>query len=133
MGIECGCGLGTSLTCPECGGKVVLVNSQATCLECGATLPPSVYSSVHDEAHHHGRIGHPHEEKAGLDDLTKLRVLLPHWIEHNNEHAESFRHWAARVQEMGRAEIAQQIEEAVERIAVCNQALDAALKSLEAM
>ena len=30
------------------------------------------------------------------DDVKKLRVLLPHWIEHNGEHAIGFRDWAER-------------------------------------
>ena len=32
-----------------------------------------------------------------MDDADKLRMLLPHWIEHNGEHAEEFRAWAERV------------------------------------
>jgi hypothetical protein len=31
------------------------------------------------------------------NDAEKLRILLPHWIEHNYEHAEEFREWATRV------------------------------------
>ncbi|HUT14666.1 MAG TPA: hypothetical protein VMY98_00280 [Anaerolineae bacterium] len=31
-----------------------------------------------------------------MNDRDKLRVLLPHWIEHNKEHADEFRHWAER-------------------------------------
>jgi hypothetical protein len=31
-----------------------------------------------------------------VTDLEKLRVLLPHWIEHNAEHAAEFRQWAER-------------------------------------
>lgn len=34
-------------------------------------------------------------------DVDKLRVLLPHWIEHNAEHAAEFRLWAARAGEAG--------------------------------
>jgi len=29
-----------------------------------------------------------------MNELDKLRVLIPHWIEHNREHAEEFRRWA---------------------------------------
>jgi len=65
------------------------------------------------------------------DNLAKLRILLPHWIEHNGEHAERFREWAEKAREMGLEEVAQQIEEAVERMGACNQALSAALKVLE--
>ena len=29
-------------------------------------------------------------------DLEKLRVLIPHWIKHNFEHANEFRTWASK-------------------------------------
>ena len=29
-----------------------------------------------------------------MEEQKKLRVLLPHWIEHNGEHAGDFRKWA---------------------------------------
>jgi nickel/cobalt exporter len=32
-----------------------------------------------------------------MSDVEKLGMLLPHWIEHNGEHAEEFRAWAERV------------------------------------
>ncbi len=31
-----------------------------------------------------------------MKEMDKLRVLLPHWIEHNGEHADTFREWADR-------------------------------------
>ena len=31
-----------------------------------------------------------------MDEIQKLRVLLPHWIEHNGEHAQEFREYAER-------------------------------------
>lgn len=31
-----------------------------------------------------------------MEDAEKLRVLLPHWIEHNGEHAGEFREWAQK-------------------------------------
>lgn len=30
-------------------------------------------------------------------DSEKLRLLIPHWIEHNFEHANEFRTWASKV------------------------------------
>ena len=87
----------------------------------------------HHHHHHHEHAEHAHEEeaKAESDDLTKLRILLPHWIEHNEEHAASFQRWVAGARELGREETARRIEEAVERMAACNQALTAALEALE--
>jgi len=31
-----------------------------------------------------------------MSEVDKLRVLLPHWIEHNGEHAGEFEAWAGR-------------------------------------
>jgi hypothetical protein len=31
-----------------------------------------------------------------MDETQKLRMLLPHWIEHNGEHAAEFRAYAER-------------------------------------
>ena len=53
-----------------------------------------------------------------LTDLEKLRTLLPHWIEHNAEHAGEFRTWAER----GR--------EAAQYLELANQALQKALGKL---
>jgi len=71
-----------------------------------------------------------HDQTAS-DDLAKLRILLPHLIEHNDEHAASFREWAERARELGLEAVAKQREVAVERMAACGQALTAALKAME--
>jgi hypothetical protein len=88
-----------------------------------------------EEHHHHDyeHTGHTYEEEKGAtpDDLTKLRILLPHWIEHNGEHAESFQEWAGKAREMELEETARRIEEAVEGMKASNEALSAALKALE--
>ena len=31
-----------------------------------------------------------------MNELKKLRVLIPHWIEHNNEHAKEYHDWAKK-------------------------------------
>ncbi len=88
-----------------------------------------------EEHHHHDyeHTGHTHEEEKGAtpDDLAKLRILLPHWIEHNDEHAESFRKWAGKARGIGLEAAARWIEEAVMHMATCNEALAEALKALE--
>jgi len=58
-------------------------------------------------------------------DLEKLRVLLPHWIEHNVEHAGEFRTWAERGGKAG-----EQILEAAQYLELANQALGKALETL---
>jgi hypothetical protein len=58
-------------------------------------------------------------------DLEKLRVLVPHWIEHNAGHAAEFRAWAARAGGAG-----EDILAAAVQMESANEALQAALEKL---
>ncbi len=60
-----------------------------------------------------------------MNDIEKLRVLLPHWIEHNSEHASEFREWAGRA---GAAEA--HIEAAAELMEEANARLADALEEV---
>jgi hypothetical protein len=40
-----------------------------------------------------------------MNNLEKLRVLLPHWIEHQAEHTTELRDWANRLQDAGKPEL----------------------------
>lgn len=63
-------------------------------------------------------------------ELEKLRLLLPYWVEHNEEHAADFRKWAGKVRQMGKEEAAQDIQAASEALAKANGALAAAMEKL---
>ncbi len=60
-----------------------------------------------------------------MNELEKLRVLIPHWIEHNAEHGDEFRTWAEKggVAKTDLLEASRQME-------LVNQALQAALEKL---
>jgi hypothetical protein len=60
-----------------------------------------------------------------MDDRDKLRVLIPHWIEHNDEHAAEFERWATAVES-----VSPEIRAAAEAITNANEALTAALEKL---
>lgn len=60
-----------------------------------------------------------------MNEKEKLRVLIPHWIEHNYEHAAEFRRWADQA---GRA--APELVAAADAIAAANESLTAALEKL---
>ena len=62
---------------------------------------------------------------ATVTEQDKLRTLLPHWIEHNAEHAADFRRWAGLA---GEAEA--DIEAAAARMEAANEALVKALVKL---
>jgi hypothetical protein len=65
-----------------------------------------------------------------VNDLEKLRVLLPHWLEHNQEHAVEFETWASRAAKAGEGHAAQEIRRAAAAMTSANDALEAALAGL---
>jgi hypothetical protein len=67
---------------------------------------------------------------AAINDLDKVRALLPHWIEHNAEHAAEFRDWAERVRAMGEEEVAEEIALAAKQLGWVNEALVTAQERL---
>ena len=60
-----------------------------------------------------------------MNEQEKLRVLIPHWIEHNEEHADEFRRWAEQA-----GEAAADILAAAEGMALVNGSLANALEKL---
>lgn len=65
-----------------------------------------------------------------MNDMEKLRALLPHWLEHNQEHAGEFATWAGRASAAGQEAAAQEIRRAAEAMQQANEALQAALVAL---
>lgn len=63
-------------------------------------------------------------------DEEKLRALLPHWIEHNSEHAAEFRLWAEKARAVGRVAVAEEIDTAAEKLGWVNESLTFALQEL---
>lgn len=55
----------------------------------------------------------------------KLRVLIPHWIEHNQVHADEFESWAEKA-----GDVAEDIHAAARAIRNANHALEHALETL---
>ncbi|HUJ16903.1 MAG TPA: ATP-binding cassette domain-containing protein [Nitrospirota bacterium] len=98
---------------------------------------------IHEHAHRHGQSAHVHRhghfghyhanggslpynhEHHGEDrdsfqtgapetgDLKKLLIMLEHWIDHGDNHVESYREWADRAIRAGEGEIAREIHLAI--------------------
>lgn len=68
-----------------------------------------------------------------MTDLDKLRALLPHWIEHNAEHAAEFQQWADRARAANHAGVAEEIDTAATELGWVNEALGAALRKLSGL
>lgn len=62
-----------------------------------------------------------------MEQMEKLRVLLPHWIEHNRGHAEECGKWSAFARNAGEESVADDIDSA---IAALNQASELLNKAL---
>ncbi|MFO8102417.1 MAG: hypothetical protein R6U37_09695 [Dehalococcoidia bacterium] len=58
-----------------------------------------------------------------MDEREKLKQLLEHWIEHNEEHAAEFREWAVKAKDLGEADISDQLLEAANQIERSNEIL----------
>ena len=65
-----------------------------------------------------------------MNELDKLRVILPHWIEHNIGHGEEFSKWADTLSEEGEQEISDLLKKAkaflLEADSVLKEALEKA-------
>lgn len=65
-----------------------------------------------------------------MNDIEKLRVLLPHWLEHNASHADDYRAWVERARAAGADHVAGHLAAAVEKLEGVNRDLQGALEHL---
>ena len=61
-----------------------------------------------------------------MNIIEKLRVMLPHWIEHNRGHAGEFARWADQLDET-EGELAGRLHRAVHSLEEAQRALEEAL------
>lgn len=63
-----------------------------------------------------------------METVQKLRIMLPHWIEHNHNHESEFKKWSEEVRSHGLGEVADLIDKAIagmaETDAILNKILD---------
>ena len=64
------------------------------------------------------------------DEKSKLKTLLTYWVEHNEEHSGEFREWAEKAKEMGKAEVAAEIMQAVVNMDKVSEILSKTLQRL---
>lgn len=63
-------------------------------------------------------------------DLEKLRILLPHWVEHSHSHQQEFVKWLDIARQQGQEEAAAEIERALGFMSQTDDALNRALDLL---
>jgi len=69
--------------------------------------------AMHDNHKHHVH-GQEHDHGPGGEDLKKLLLMLDHWIDHGDSHADSYREWADKAHAAGEDEIAREIHLAID-------------------
>jgi hypothetical protein len=62
--------------------------------------------------------------------MEKLRILLPHWIEHNHNHEAEFKKWADLVRAEGQGPLAELLNKAVASMAETDGILKKALAEI---
>ena len=65
------------------------------------------------------------------EDIKKLRFLLEHWVEHNEDHKKNFVKWVKIAKESGVDRAAESLAKAVDAIDESSKYLQEALKDLE--
>jgi hypothetical protein len=63
-------------------------------------------------------------------EKAKLKILLSHWVEHNQEHAEEFSKWAEKASDGGEVVVGRDMLEAVRHMGKANEFLQRALEKL---
>lgn len=64
------------------------------------------------------------------DEKSKLKTLLSYWVEHNEEHSGEFREWVEKAKEMGEADVADEIMQAVGHMDKISEILSKTTKRL---
>ncbi len=66
----------------------------------------------------------------GISDVDKLRILMPHWIEHNHSHEAEYHKWAAIAREQGQVEVSELISKAISSMKEADKAIEQALQKI---
>jgi len=70
-----------------------------------------------------------HNRGEEMEQMDKLRILLPHWIEHNRGHAEECGKWSAIAREAGERVVADHIDQAIAAMSQASELLERAFSA----
>jgi len=63
-----------------------------------------------------------------VDELEKLKRLLRHWMEHNNEHVQLYRDWAEKTPPLGNQELTEILRRLSNETEKLNRLFEEAIK-----
>jgi hypothetical protein len=77
-----------------------------------------------------GDLNHHEIERMAMDDIQKLRMLIPHWVEHTQEHGAEFIAWTDKAVAAGNPAAADLVRQAAREMMQVKQTLQAAVDAL---
>lgn len=66
-----------------------------------------------------------------MNELDRLKHLLHHWLEHNNEHAETYREWSEKALSHGNRELSGILGRLCDETRKMNALFEEAIKKLK--
>ena len=70
-------------------------------------------------------------KKEFASDIEKLKLLMPYWINHNNDHIRDNEKWLKKIDNLGFKEVGSELREAIEILKKANRHIELANKKLE--
>jgi len=70
-------------------------------------------------------------KKKPVSDIEKLKILMPYWINHNNDHIRDNERWLKKIVDLGFKEVGDELREAIEILKKANSHIELANKKLE--
>ena len=64
------------------------------------------------------------------EEKSRLKIILAHWVEHNEDHSREFREWAEKARQMGEEDVADEILQAVGNMDKVTEIFNKTLKRL---
>ena len=64
------------------------------------------------------------------ENLEKLKMIMPYWLRHNNEHIEEDKKWLAKVEEAGLKGVAEDLRKVIQLSEEMNRYIESAIGKL---
>jgi len=72
------------------------------------------------------------DEQESVDsDIKKLKILLPYWINHNNQHIQDNEKWLRKAENLGLSEVVSELKKSIEISKKANEHIESASKVLK--
>ncbi|MBN1225385.1 MAG: hypothetical protein JXA79_00205, partial [Deltaproteobacteria bacterium] len=71
------------------------------------------------------------EKMSFESDIKKLKILLPYWVNHNQQHIQDNEKWIKKAEELGLSEVVSELKKSVEISKKANEHIEFAYKGLE--